>query len=178
MARRSREEMTRETADLHRAFLDALAGSVVEHTDLETKPFDVDLTPPLPTFVRLYMYSLVAGGAARPNEFKIVTRVPGQVQGEWAEFNHVEGRLTLLAGYRADFDVFVLWDASLRDRFIYATNQQVKATTVIEASATGWAEQRRPLANGIMEIVFACRPDRLPDALDARLTWTGGIARR
>ena len=52
------------------------------------------------------------------------------------------------------------------------------AATVIEAAAHGWAEQQRPLANGNTEVVFACRPDRLVDALDSRLTWTGGIPRR
>lgn len=174
MVRRSRKDLALETAELHGAFLRALGKAVTGHTDLVTKPFDVDLASPLPP-VRVYMYSLVHGGRSKPREFKVVTRVPHQVEGEWAEFEHVPGRLTLLAGYRPDFDVFVLWDASLRGPFIYAANQQVRDTTVMRASGTGWATQRRRLDGGVPEHVIACRPDQLAEALDERLTWTGAV---
>ena len=61
-----------------------------------------------------------------------------------------------------DLDVFVLWDASVHERFKHGGNMQVKDTLVAQAAATGRAEQRRRLRSGITEIVFACRSSCLP----------------
>jgi len=160
---------------LHRAFLDALNGHVLVHSDLNTKPLELDLALPLPQHLRLYLYSLVVGGKSRPDEFKAVLRVPGQIVGEYGTFDHSGGRLAVLAAYRDDLDVFVLWDASIHERFKHGGNMQVKYTVVAQAAATGWAEQRRPLRSGITEIVFACRSSFLPRAIANRVTWTGGV---
>lgn len=167
--------MTAVTAWLHQTFLDALAGNVIAHGDLDVKPLEVDLALPLPQHLRLYLYSLVVGGKSRPGEFKAVLRVPGQVVGEYGTFDHSGNRLAVLAGYREDLDVFVLWDASLHERFKHGGNMQVKDTVVSQAAATGWAEQRRPLRSGITEVVFACRSKTLPRAISSRNTWTGGM---
>ena len=166
--------MSALTVRLHRAFLDALDGHVLLHGDLATKPLDLGLVLPLPQRLRLYLYSLVVGGKSRPSEFKAVLRVPGQVVGEYATFDHSGGRLAVLAAYREDLDVFVLWDASLHERFKHGGNMQVRDTIIAQAAATGWAEQHRPLRSGITEIVFACRSHSLPRAIANRVTWTGG----
>ena len=160
---------------LHGAFLDALDGHVRAHGDLSTKPLDLDLALPLPQRLRLYLYSLVVGGKTRPGEFKAVLRVPGQAVGEYGTFDHSGGRLAVLAAYRDDLDVFVLWDASIHKRFKHGGNMQVKDTVVAQAAATGWAKQRRPLRSGITEIVFACRSSFLNRALGERINWTGGM---
>ncbi|MDD9998692.1 MAG: hypothetical protein OXQ89_13200 [Rhodospirillaceae bacterium] len=167
--------MSAITVRLHRAFLDALDGHVTGHGDLDTKPLNLDLALPLPQRLRLYLYSLVVGGRSRPNEFKTVLRVPGQVVGEYRTFDHSGDRLALLAAYRDDLDVFVLWDASIHEKFKNGTNMQVRDVVVAQAAATGWAEQQRPLRSGITEIVFACRSSSLPRAITKRVTWTGGI---
>jgi hypothetical protein len=167
--------MSAVTKRLHQAFLDALAPNVLTHGDLETKPLEIDLALPLPQRLRVYLYSLVVGGKSRPGEFKAVLRVPGQVVGEYGTFDHSGNRLAVLAAYREDLDVFVLWDASLHERFKHGGNVQVKDSVVARAAATGWAEQRRPLRSGITEIVFACRSTSMPRAISARNTWTGGV---
>jgi hypothetical protein len=167
--------MTEITLRLHRAFLDALDGRVVAHGDLDDKPLNIDLALPLPPRLRLYLYSLVVGGKSRPWEFKAVLRVPGQIVGEYGTFDHSGERLTLLAGYREDLDVFVLWDASLHERFKHGGNMQVRDAVVAQAAATGWAEQRRPLRSGIIEVVFACRSGHLGRGLSERVAWTGGV---
>ena len=167
--------MSAITVRLHQAFLDAVDGHLVGHGDLNTKPLSLDLALPLPPHLRLYLYSLVVGGKSRPGEFKAVLRVPGQVVGEYGTFDHSGDRLAVLAAYREDLDVFVLWDASLHERFKHGGNMQVKDTVVAHAAATGWAEQRRPLRSGITEIVFACRSSSLPRAIADRITWTGGM---
>lgn len=167
--------MSAITVRLHRAFLDALHGHVLAHGGLNTKPLELDLALPLPQHLRLYLYSLVVGGKSRPSEFKAVLRVPGQIVGEYGTFDHSGGRLAVLAAYRDDLDVFVLWDASIHERFKHGGNMQVKYAVVAQAAATGWAEQRRPLRSGITEIVFACRSSSLPLAIANRVTWTGGV---
>ena len=169
--------MSAITVRLHRAFLDALDGHVLAHGDVNTKPLDLDLALPLPQHLRLYLYSLVVGGKSRRGEFKAVLRVPGQGVGEYGTFDHSGGRLAVLAAYRDDLDVFVLWDASIHERFKYAGNKQVRDTVVAQAAAIGWAEQRRALRSGITEIVFACRSSSLPRAIAHRVIWTGGMTR-
>ena len=167
--------MSAITEHLHIAFLDALDGHVLTHGELNAKPLDLDLALPLPQRLRLYLYSLVVGGKNRPGEFKAVLRVPGQIVGDYGAFDHSGDRLAVLAAYRDDLDVFVLWDASIHERFKHGGNMQVKDTVVAEAAATGWAEQRRPLRSGITEIVFACRSSSLPRAIGHRVAWTGGV---
>ncbi len=163
------------TTRLHDAFVAALDGRASKVGDIRRKPLDLDLAPPLPGQVRLYMYSLVAGGPTRPNEYKAILRVPGQEVGAYGSFEHAEGRLTLLVAHRTDLDVFVLWDASLHRTFKWAGNIQVHSDTVLDAAATGWSEQRRPLTSGVTEVVFACTTRFLPQALERRVAWTGGV---
>ncbi len=167
--------MSAVTVRLHSVFLAALGGHVIAHGELNKKPLELDLALPLPQRLRIYLYSLVVGGKARPGEFKAVLRVPGQVIGEYGNFDHSGGRLAVLAAYRDDLDVFVLWDSSLHQKFKNGSNMQVKDTVVAQAAATGWAEQRRPLRSGIIEVVLACRSGSLTRALTQRTLWTGGV---
>lgn len=168
-------ELTTVTERLHCAFLDALSGHVLAHGDLRSKPLNVDLELPLPPRLRLYLYSLVVGGKTRPGEFKVVLRVPGQSVGHYGTFDHSGDRLAVLVGYREDLDVFVLWDASLHEKFKHGGNMQVRDTVVAQAAAIGWAEQRRPLRSGTIEVVLACRSRTLARALTQRVAWTGGV---
>jgi hypothetical protein len=166
--------VTSLTGDLHLAFLNALAGQVLGYGEIEAKPIEVDLAPPLPPALRVYMYSLVDGGVQRPNEYKAVLRVAGQRVGEYASFEHSDGRLTILVAYRTDLNVFVMWDASLHARFKNGGNIQVRDGVVHEAAAVGWAVQQRKLSSGVSETVIACRPSELGRALSARVGSTGG----
>lgn len=161
------------TEDLHGALVRALGRGVVKHSDLRKKPLSIDLALPLPPRLRVYMYKLVVGGAQRPGEYKVVVRVPGQVQGQYGSFDHSGDRLALLIGYEPEFDVFVLWDASLHARFMWAGNIQVRALTVHTAGAIGRAREVRPLTGGLTEVVIACASTELMQAIDDRVLWTG-----
>ncbi len=165
--------MTGVTEALHSAFIDALGAAVLRHSSTGEKPLDVDLKPPHPPLIRVYMYTLVAGGRSRNSEYKIVLRVPGQARGEYGSFDHVEVRFTLVVGYDAGLDVFVLWDASQHFRFKNGGNVQVKEATVMSAAATGRGEQVRMLSSNRAETVLACRSAELPKALTRRLLLTG-----
>ena len=115
--------------ELQRRLVAALGVSVLRiHTPLDAKPFELDLAPPLPHRVRVYMYNATRPPGGRPlGEHKIQLMVPGKGRGERASFDHGDGRIVLLIGYAADEDVFILWDAGLYSDFAWSRNVQVKA---------------------------------------------------
>ncbi|HEY3546008.1 MAG TPA: hypothetical protein VGK17_07930 [Propionicimonas sp.] len=169
--------MTAITVEVHTRFIGALGDRVLRHGDVGSKPLDVDLAPPLPTSVRLYMFSLVEGGASRPHEYKAVLRVPGQRVGEYASFKHGGHRLAVLCAYRDDLDVFVVWDASLHPRFKQGGNVRVDKDVVLRGAATGWAEQRRRVRLvRSWETIYACQPRYLERALRESMLTGGGDA--
>lgn len=165
--------MSAITAGLHSAFVNALDGRLLQHSSLNDKPLLLDLKLPSPPRLRLYMYSLVAGGAYRKDEYKSVLRVPNQPVGEYGSFDHSDDRFILLVGFEASLDVFVLWDASLHYQFKNGGNIQVRQTTVLRAAASGFAQQRRTLGGRRKEVVYACQSTTLLDVLDKRLGSTG-----
>lgn len=170
-----------QRANLHAVFVDALGDLVETHSELRKKPLDVDLKHPLPRRVRLYMYSLVGGTlTTRPNEYKASLRVPGQRVGQYGSFDHSDGRLVLLVGYRPDLDVFVIWDASLHPRFKNGGNIQVRSDTVVTAAALGEHEQLRRLTHNaeLVEVVLACTSAHLASAINRRLDHIGGLEAR
>ena len=164
------------TARLHQAFLQPLAGTVESSSDIGRKPLLVDLGPPHPPRLRVYLYSLVHGAGERQRrEYKIVLRIPGQPVDEYGSFDHSDGRFTILAGYDSTLDVFVLWDAVLHPRFKNGGNLQVRDEVVRKAAAVGSAEQIRRLGNGSRELALACQSHGLAGALAARVASTGGL---
>ena len=169
--------MTTHTRAVHDAVVAALGASLNAHSKLNEKPLLLDLRPPLPPRLRCYVYALVEGGRRRPNEYKAVLRVPGQRGGEYGSFEFEGDRSTVVLAHRGDLDVWVIWEASLHPRFMYAGNIQVHRDTVFAAAATGWAEQRRHLPSvECTEVVIACRSTRLGDALRKRVLDPSGLA--
>lgn len=168
--------MTELAAAVNQPFLTALGTAVKSHSAIHDKPLCIDLISPYPPRLRVYLYGLVGGvGTVRPNEYKAVLRLRGQAVGEYASFDHSGGRFTLVVGYRADLDVFVLWDASLHHKFKNGGNIQVQASTVHEAAVSGRADQKRTLTSvKVTELVIACQSSSLTQALDDRIAWTGG----
>ena len=169
--------MSLETPQLHERFLAPLGAGVVRTSDLSTKPLEVDLQPPHPPLLRIYLYNLIGGlGTKRDTEYKATLRVPGQRVGEYGSFSHAGGRSALLVAYRAEIDVFVLWDASLHPRFKNGGNIQVKTTTVLEAAASGFSSQTRRLTTKKTELVFACQSSTLAETIARRILMTGGVS--
>lgn len=151
---------------LHRTFLEALNDSVASHSDLATKPMEVDLKHPLPHKLRVYMYNATyPPGGRTMGEHKIQLIVPGQERGARANFDSSGGRIPLLVGYRSDIRIFMLWDAELYQDFSYSRNVQVMPETVYEAFARGIGKQTRKLWTGESEIVIASDPRHLAEAI-------------
>ena len=164
--------------ELHLRLVQALGtGSVRLHAPLESKPFEMDLAPPLPQRVRVYMYNATRPPGGRPlGEHKIQLMVPGKGRGERASFDNGDGRIVLLVGYAAEEDVFILWDAGLYPDFAWSRNVQVKAETIIEASAGKLATQERQLrpatGKATVETVLAVKSRRLAEAIARRMELT------
>jgi len=164
--------------DLHRRFVQALGPSAVRsHSPWESKPIELDLAPPLPQRVRVYMYNATRPPGGRPlGEHKVQLIVPGHRRGGRGSFDNGDGRIVLLVGYGAEEDVFILWDAGLYSDFAWSRNVQVKAETIIQASAGKLATQERQLRppNGrpALETVLAVKPRRLAEAIIKRMELT------
>lgn len=170
------ERVTQE--ELHRRLIGALGSSSVKsHSPWDAKPFEMDLAPPLPQRVRVYMYNATRPPGGRPlGEHKVQLIVPGQRRGQRGSFDNGDGRIVLLVGYAAEEDVFVLWDAGLYTDFAWSRNVQVKAETIIQASAGKLATQERqlrpPSGRPIVETVLAVKPRSLGEAIVRRMELT------
>lgn len=167
----------RTQADLHRRFVEALGGQVQHHSPLNQKPLELDLTPPLPSRARVYLFNATRPPGGRPlGEHKIQLIMPGQRRGQRGALDHGAGRIVFLVGYAAEEDVFILWDAGLYPDFAWSRNVQVKAETIVEASAGKLAVQPRHLrpadAPAITELVLATPASRLTEALQRRVQLT------
>lgn len=81
-------------------------------------------------------------------------------------FAHAGGVLLLVAGFVAEFDVFVLWDAHAHPNFPNSKGVQVASSTVHGAAIHGLAEQQREVRSaGYLEQVIAARADRLVEGV-------------
>jgi len=177
---RAVEDLTvRVTQDeLHRRLVRSLGSSSLKsHSPWDAKPFELDLTPPLPQRVRVYMYNATRPPGGRPlGEHKVQLIAPGQRRGQRGSFDNGDGRIVLLIGYAAEEDVFILWDAGLYTDFAWSRNVQVKAETIIQASAGKLATQERqlrpPSGRAIVETVLAVKPRSLTDAVVRRMELT------
>ncbi len=165
------------TEELNRAFVDALGSKVQHHSDLSRKPLDLDLKHPLPQSVRVYLFNATKPAGGRPlGEHKIQLILPDQKRSSRGKFAHDDGLFIMLVGYSSDDEVFMLWDAGLYDDFAYSRNVQVKASTILNASVGGIAQQERVLrpkgAPPITEVVLAASASHLDDALIRRVELT------
>jgi hypothetical protein len=153
-------------AKLHQTFLEAVTNAIVSHSDVETKPLEVDLRSPLLPKLRVYIYNATyPPGGRTMGEHKIQLIVPGQERCERGKFDSSSGRIPLLVGYRADLQIFMLWDAELYVDFAYSRNVQVKAETVYKAFAQGIGRQKRYLRNQPAEIVITADARHLGQAI-------------
>lgn len=160
-------------SELNRRFVAALGAKVERHTNLERKPLELDLAAPLPGRVRVYLFNATRPPGGRPTgEHKVQLIMPGQKRGQRGQFDQSDGRIVLLAGYAAEEDVFVLWDAGLYPNFAWSRNVQVRAETLIEAAAGKIARQARRLrpsdGEATTETLLACPAPLLAEAIRQR----------
>jgi excisionase family DNA binding protein len=160
--------------EMHERLIVVLGKRVLRHGLTSAKPLEVDLGGQLPVRIRVYMFNATRPPGGRPlGEHKVQLIVPGQRRGQRGSFDHGDDRVVLLVGYAAEEDVYILWDAGLYSNFAWSRNVQVKAETIIEATAGKLATQFRQLrpADGpaIVETLIAAPAERLAEAIDTRI---------
>lgn len=159
---------------LHEKLIAAIGTDVVLSASTDSAgELEVELLPPLPGRVRIYVYNATNPPGGRPTpEHKIQLILRGQRRGERADFNESGVDLVLLCGYVGEHDIFVLWDASLHRNFSHSKNLQVKTENVIAAAAGTRVRQERRLATG-SEIVICAPPSQLMRAILERSAGSG-----
>jgi hypothetical protein len=155
-----------ETKALHEAFVSGLGDWALNHSNIEVRPLEVDVKPPLPTRLRVYMHNLTEGRTA--DEFNIKLKVPKQKIDEVGSFDYSDGKRVLLVGYEPSTGVFVLWDADLYPQFVFSRSLQVKADTVYHAMTGKVVQQLRSHSDGEIEIVLATTAENLALAIKNR----------
>ena len=148
------------TTELHDRFVAAVGPSALVNASTDDSgALVVELRPPLPGRIRVYIYNATDPPGGRPTpEHKI--QLTGQRRGERGEFDWSKVDFVLVCGYAAEHDVFLFWDAALRIDFAYSTSLEVKSANVQAAAASGLrVRQDRRLKTG-MEVVI-CAPSRL-----------------
>lgn len=165
------------TTQLNHAFVDALGQHVVHVDDITAPALTLELAPPLPQLVRVYLFNATNPQGGRvSDEHKIQLRVPGQARGARGNFDFSGGRSVILAGKVEDDDEFVLWDGTLYHDFTWSGNVQV-LTATIEAARNNHAvatqQRRRRLGP---ETVIATPTALLADALQQRFAAGGPAA--
>ena len=127
----------------------------------------VELRPPLPRRIRVYIYNATnpSGGRSTP-EHKI--QLTSQRRGGRGSFDWSGVDLVLVCGYAAEHEVFVFWDAALRIDFAYSTNLQVRTENVEAAAASGMrVRQERRLKTGL-EVVICAPSQSVVEAIEER----------
>lgn len=161
---------------LHQVLLDSLKSVMAGRPspdELDQKPLNLVLQPPLPRRSRWYVYTATdPPGERSVGDFKIQLIVPGVEPGSRGSFDFTNTDAVFLVGYVPILDVFVLWDAGLHDDFPYSKNVQVHAATVHEAALHGQAEQLRAIRGRGQEVIVACRCKLLVPAISTRLLLT------
>jgi hypothetical protein len=159
--------------ELHKIFITSLGGSVLETSDVSQRPLELDLIPPLPHKIRVYIYNLTHPPGGRTlGEHKIQIILPEHKQNKRAEFDNSGGRIVILAGYEPENRIFVLWDAGLYVNNPFSRNVQVKPEAVYEAFAGKISLQERNIRGQGKEIVVTCPRKKLPEALYLRMELT------
>ena len=164
--------------EMHERIVNSLGIHNLEsHRPFDEKPFEVDLKPPLPKHVRIYVFNATRPPGGRPlGEHKVQLIVPGQERKDKGNFDHSGGRIVLLAGYVADEDVYVFWDAGLYADFAWSRNVQVKVETIVSAAAGNIATQERQLrpknSPPVSEVLVAVRSDRIVEGIQQRIELT------
>ena len=148
-------------------FYRALSDIVTSYSNLERKPLTLELKPPYPEKIRVYLYKNGASKrhiSEKSKEYKTVLRLPSQKYGEVGKLDFSDVTLVILGGYCPDKNVFVFWDSWQHMEFAFNTNLQAREQSLDDAEVLGMATYSRKLSNDSEEVIVA-RPDYLKKAL-------------
>lgn len=161
--------------ELHDRFVAAVAPTALISASTDSAgELVVELRPPLPNRVRVYIYNATnpPGGRSTP-EHKIQPILAGQRKGERRNFDWSGVDFVLLCGYVREHDIFVFWDASLHIDIAHSTNLQIKTENVLSAATAGvLVRQDRSLKTG-PEVAICASRQLVPMAIAERASIGG-----
>ena len=152
---------------IHTRIESALGSVGARFGPLTEVPLRVDIPSLIPLAIWAFTLTNPPGGR-HPSESKIQIMVPGQSRSERGDFVAPDQRFKILMGVHPTEDTFVLWDAYRQQNFPWSKNVQVRGPIIWDAQIMGLGEGARRLTTGD-ETVFACRSDRLVEALRERI---------
>ncbi len=167
-------ESSRTATYLHEKFLYAVGDNCVDFKgDISTKPIVVEARSPVPSPMRVYLYTLTYSVHERQQgAYRAQIILPGHREDGPHHFDTSDGAFVILAGYEPDLSVFVLWDAPLHNRetIPYSRGIQVLSEKVYNAANFGLDYQERRLRTGgtATEVVVTASANRLVDGLAER----------
>ena len=157
---------------MHQRVLDALGPYALAPNRLDQEALDLDCTPPLLGQLRVYAYRMSEN---TPHSINVV--LSGHTgTGSTAQFDDSGSRLPVLLGYLNTFDLFVLWDALIRQEFSYNHPLALNEKLIHDAIVNGIGFRRMPFSDhnhdGIKEaeVIIACRAANLVQGLTARFS--------
>jgi len=169
---------SKSTQQANRLFASSLADccDLSNAPDLDRKPFDLRMLPPLPPHLRVYMFTMTTHPSERQaGAYRIQIILPKKSR----HFDTTDDPFVILAGFDPNLGVFALWDAEAHDvgkGIPHSKGVQVREDTLLTALSEGVARQHRTLRDaGEAETVVASRPDALSEALELR--WQLSIER-
>lgn len=158
--------------ELYERFVSSLGPELVScplSTPKSLKPFELACESPLPPVIRVYLFNCTEHPSERrQGDYRIQLKLPGQRKRERGSLALDPGVFVLLAGYAADFDIFILWDANVHSDFAHSKGVQVRGGTIHRAAIRGTETQRRrvrPGSGSYIEQIVAARPDRLVEGI-------------
>ena len=160
------------TAKLNELFVANLGKSACISGRITDKPLLVDADIPVRVKLRVYLYNCTnpPGGRAS-DEYKSQIIVPGQERGSRGNFDYSDDRIVILGACAQlapdpDSSVFVFWDPMCHTNFAYSANIQVKSDVLIRAFTEPVSFGKKNTG----EVIVACRPQHLCQALKARIS--------
>lgn len=153
-------------AEYNEKFLEAINEAVVSHSSVNNKPMDVELCPPYPRKVRVYIFNVIEAKKDDKTEIKVLLRLPGQI--DKAKLNFTDTSLVILCGYYQKEELFVLWDATLHPEFANSTSLHVEKKKLWDADIYGTAIYERKLNKKGIETVMICSKDKLLETIEFR----------
>ena len=160
-----RASVNNERKELHENFLRHLGSAVEKSSQVDYRPLVVHLNQPAYLTLCVYLFPNTNPPGGRSfEEYKFNLNVPGQKRGEKGNFDESEG-LPLLISYTKDYDVYVIYDASMHRNFSCNANVQSKLSLILNALNERVASQIKN--NG--EVLIGVTSGHLIDGLRAWL---------
>lgn len=163
-----RAKVTSDRKKLQDQFVIHLGDAVESVSDTDLRPINIVLNKPAPISVNVYIFpNTNPPGGRSHDEYKFNLSVPGQMRGQKGNFDENDG-IPMLVSYTPDYDVYIIYDASMHNNFSCNANVQSKQSLILDACTQKIATYKK--TNG--EILIGVTSKHLLDGIKYWLRMT------